>query len=124
MQALTQMTDDWLREIDDKKIVGALLLDFSAAFDIIDHCLLLAKPMCYGFTAPAILCIKSYLSNRTQRVFFNGSLSNVIQVEIGIPQDSCLGPLPFPSLLTPWALRKTRVSMCADDSTHVNYYSD
>ena len=48
--ALTQITDYWLREIDDKTIVGAVLLDFSAAFDIIDHGLLLEKRMCYGFT--------------------------------------------------------------------------
>ena len=39
--ALTQMTDDWLREIDDKMIVGDVLLDFSAAFDIIDRSVLL-----------------------------------------------------------------------------------
>ena len=58
----------------------AVLLDFSAAFDIIDHNLLLAKTMCYGFTPPVIMWIKSYLSNRTQRVFFNGSFSNIIQV--------------------------------------------
>ena len=38
--ALTQMTDGWLKEIDNKKIVGAVLLDFSAAFDIIGHDLL------------------------------------------------------------------------------------
>ena len=37
------MTDDWLKGIDNKKIVGAVLLDFSAAIDIIDHNVLLAK---------------------------------------------------------------------------------
>jgi hypothetical protein len=49
------MTDDWLREIYDKKIVGTVLLDFSAALDIINRSLLLEKPMYYGFTSPAIL---------------------------------------------------------------------
>ena len=38
--ALTRLTDDWLRGTDDKMIVGAVLLDFSVAFDIIDHSLL------------------------------------------------------------------------------------
>jgi hypothetical protein len=38
-----KMTDDWLREIDDQMIVGTVLLDFSAAFDITDHSLLLEK---------------------------------------------------------------------------------
>ena len=64
---------------------------------------------------PAIMWIKSYLSNRTQRVFFNGSLSNIIQVESGIPQGSCLGPLLF-SIFTN-DMSKARVSMYADDST-------
>jgi hypothetical protein len=89
------MTDDWLREIDDKNIVGAVLFNFSATFDIIDHSLLLEKQMCCCITHSAILWIKSYLSNRTQRVLFNGSHSNIIQVESGIPQASCLGPLLF-----------------------------
>ena len=43
------MTDDWLKEIDNKKIVGAVLLDFSAAFYIIDHNLLLKKRIAMAF---------------------------------------------------------------------------
>ena len=62
------MTDDWLKDIDNKKIVWAVLLDFSAAFDIIDHNLLLRKRMCYDFTTSALMWIQSYLSNRTQRI--------------------------------------------------------
>jgi hypothetical protein len=42
------MTDDWLREIDNK-IVGAPLLDFSAAFDIIDHNLLFKNVCALAF---------------------------------------------------------------------------
>ena len=60
-----------------------------------------------------------YLSKRKQRVFFNGSLSNIIQLEPGIPQGSCLGPLLFPIFTNdmPLTLSKARVSMYADDST-------
>ena len=56
------MTDDRLREIDYKKIVGAVLLDLSVAFHIIDRSLLMEQRMCYGFTPPAILWIKSCLT--------------------------------------------------------------
>lgn len=38
--ALTQMTDDWLRDMEIQKIIGTILLDFSAAFDILDHSLI------------------------------------------------------------------------------------
>ena len=63
------MTDDRLKQIDDKMIVGAVLLDFRATFDVIDHSLLLEKRRCYCATPTAIIWIKSYLSNRTQRAF-------------------------------------------------------
>ena len=61
--ALTQMTDDWLRETDDYNI-WSRFINLQCAFDIIDHSLLLENLVCYGFTPPAILWIKSYLSNR------------------------------------------------------------
>ena len=44
------MTDDWLREIVDKKIVGTILLDFSVAFDIIDHSLQIEQRVLWLYT--------------------------------------------------------------------------
>jgi hypothetical protein len=108
-----------LKEIDNKKIVGAVLLDFSAPSDIIDHNLLLRKYMCYCFSTSAISWVQSYLSNRTQRVFFNIIFSNVKHVKCGVPQDSSLGPVLF-SIFTndlPLALNKARVSMYDDSTT-------
>ena len=61
----------------------------------------------------------SELFNRTRRVFFNGSFSNVKHVKRGVPQGRSLGPLLF-SIFTndlPLALNKACVSMYADDSS-------
>lgn len=87
--ALTQMTDDWLWEMDQSNIIGVVLLDFSAAFDLIDHNILLEKLQCYGFDESAIKFISSYLCNRKQVVYFNGCYSNIKSVKHGVPQGSC-----------------------------------
>jgi hypothetical protein len=68
------------------------MLDFSAVFDIIDHNLLLKK-MCVLWLFNLCHIMDSELSNRTQRVPFNGSFSNVKHVKCRVPQGSCLGPL-------------------------------
>ena len=67
----------------------------------------------------AISWIQSHFSNRTQRVFFNGSFSNVKHVKCDILQASSLGPVLFSSVTNdlPLALNKACVSMYADDST-------
>ena len=57
-------------------IVGAVLSDFIAAIDVIDHKLLLKKLSCYGFTASAITWLESYLSNRTQCSSVEASLTS------------------------------------------------
>ena len=69
--APTQMTDDWLSERDNRKLLGAVLLDFSSAFDVIDHSLLLDRLKLYGFTFTALKWMESFLTNRRQTVFFN-----------------------------------------------------
>ncbi len=90
---LVQMTDVWYRALDNQMISGPVLLDFTAAFDVIHHKLLLEKIECYRFRPSALAWMGSYLVNRSQKVFFNGSYSDSMAVECGVPQGSCQGPL-------------------------------
>jgi hypothetical protein len=55
------MTDDWLKEMDNKMIVGSLFSDFNVAFDVIDATLLLTKFTCYGLTSPAFTMVGEQL---------------------------------------------------------------
>lgn len=113
------MVDDWYKDMEERKIIGVVMLDFTAAFDIIDHDLLLKKLEYYGFSRTALLWMESYLSDRRQLVYFNGSFSKVRVVEQGVPQGSCLGPL-LDTIFTndlPTVLDKASISMFADDST-------
>ena len=73
-----------------------LLLDLSAAFDTINHNLLLKKlRSVYGISGKAIQWIESYLSGRTFKVCVNRVSSTECFLEIGVPQGSILGPLLF-----------------------------
>lgn len=74
--ALTEMIDKWLSYTDKKIMVGTVLFDSSAAFDIVDHRLLLTKLTAYGFSPTEINWMNSYLSNRMKSVFFNCSFSS------------------------------------------------
>ena len=89
------MYDQWLEEVEDDKLVGVMMLDLSAAFDMVDHALLLQKLELFGLEPRVLSWIKSYLSDRTQSVFIDGCLSPFLPVECGVPQGSILGPLMY-----------------------------
>ena len=98
-----------------------VLLDQSAAFDTIDHEILFELLEKYvGITGNALQLIKSYFSNRTQRVVIDGILSDFASLVCGVPQGSVLGPMKFCLYLLPLSaiLRKHAIGyhIYADDT--------
>ena len=76
-------------------MAGVCFLDMSAAFDIVDHSLLLSKLDLYGFDSGMLTWVSSYLSSRSQCVSIDGTLSKLQYVPHGVPQGSILGPLLY-----------------------------
>ena len=93
--ALIQMFDTWIDAYERNEVSAVLMLDMSAAFDVVDHAILLSKLELYGFRECALSWIASYLMNRSQSVYIEGHLSDSLSVECGVPQGSILGPLLY-----------------------------
>ena len=93
--ALTTMYDRWVRAAEKGNITGVLLLDLSAAFDLVDHELLLKKLKIYGAQKDLLDMIASYLGGRSQAVWIDHVLSDFLYCNVGVPQGSNLGPLLF-----------------------------
>ena len=89
------MYDRWTRAAGSSKVSGVVLLDLSAAFDLVDPEMLINKLRIYGVQDDLILWISSYLTERYQAVWMDHSLSQFLHSEIGVPQGSILGPLLF-----------------------------
>jgi len=100
--ALVKVLNDVLVAIDEKDSVVLVLIDLSAAFDTIDHKLLLwTLEHRLGIKGQVLAWIKSYLTNRRQRVVINGVCSEEHVLSCGVPQGSVLGPILFSMYLIP-----------------------
>jgi len=94
--ALLKITNDISKAIDKDEITIYVSLDFSKAFDMVNHNLLCNKLINnFDFSAQAANLIYSYLTNRYQTVFSNNFYSDLLLITCGIPQGSILGPLLF-----------------------------
>ena len=93
--ALLNAKDTILNSMSKKQVTLLLLIDFSKAFDLVDHSILLNKLEHYGIRGLALNWFKSYLKNRNQFVSIGTSESSAKQIIYGVPQGSILGPLLF-----------------------------
>ena len=92
---LLRLIEDWRCCLDKNKVVGAVLMDLSKAFDCLSHELLIAKLDACGFNENTMRLVYSYLTNRRQLVKIKGFLSALKHILSGVPQGSILGPILF-----------------------------
>ena len=92
---LLKLTEEWRHNLDQNKVVGALLIDLSNAFDCLPHDLLIAKLDAYGFEKETINLLFSYLTKRKQWVRIKDNMSDFLEILSGVPQGSILGPILF-----------------------------
>ena len=94
--ALLRVHNDICMAMDNQQVTILVLLDLSAAFDTVDHAVLLKRlSERVGIRGMALKWFQSYLSGRTQRVSVKDALSEPSTLSCGVPQGSVLGPLLF-----------------------------
>ena len=94
--ALVRVHNDIVSAVDKGFGVCLILLDLSAAFDTVDHNILLTFLKDHiGLRGQALDLLKSYLTGRTQCVSIKGVLSELRELAFGVPQGSVLGPVEF-----------------------------
>lgn len=93
--ALTLLTDKISDSFNNENVTIGVFLDFSKAFDTVNHQILLQKLEHYGIRGLAYSWMQSYLTNRSQFVSYNNVCSNTEKIFTGVPQGSVLGPLLF-----------------------------
>jgi hypothetical protein len=124
--ALLKVFSDLCHAIDDGNTCLLGLLDLSAAFDTVDHNILLSRlDLSFGVKGSVLQWFSSYLSDRTQTVQVAGCSSTKSPLKCGVPQGSILGPLLFiiyTSPVTDIVRRHGLMSHCYADDTQLYFY--
>ena len=115
---LIKVYNDILFNMEYQRLTPLVAIDLSAAFDTVNHELLLdIMEGCFGVCDNAKKWISSYLSNRNFEVKINGKHSDVVEINFSVPQGSINGPIYF-------TCYSSTLGSCVDDSHLVGYADD
>ena len=92
---LAMLVEDLARNLSAGKQIDLILLDFSKAFDKVNHSKFLRKLHQYGIRGNALNWIRAFLGNRSQTVVLDGEESGSVPVTSGVPLGSVLGLILF-----------------------------
>ena len=112
---ISYLINDISRSIDDGGCVMLLLLEMSAAFDTVDHSILLSRyrlSTSFGINGKALAWFRSYLHNRSQFISIDSYRSTNRPLTCGVPQGSVLGPILYLMYVSPvgYIMRRHGVS--------------
>ena len=103
--------------MNERNMTISVFMDLRKAFDTVNHKILCSKLSVYGIKDANLEWIKNYLNNRSQKTKVNGSISDSLPVECGVPQGSVLGPLLF-------LVYVNNMSKCLQHIEHCLYADD
>ena len=91
--------------MDNKEVTLLVLLDLTGAFDTIEHSILLnILQQDFGVVGTALNWFDSFLSGRKQRILVGDKTSDDFNLNCGVPQGSCMGPILFTLYVPPASL--------------------
>ena len=120
---LIKLTDEAYKSTDDSRATTAITIDYSKAFDLVDHSTLINKLIELDVRRNLIKLIISFLSNRKHYTRINETKSELVHITCGVPQGTLSGPKLFTILIKGVKCAKVSSYKFVDDKTLAHSYS-